>query len=152
MADDLDIEAMLEAPYRKDDNKAQSPNGQEERSKKKKRSRSRSRDKKRSKSRDRKKSHDRKRSRSRDRKRSRSRERRRSRSRERTGRYRDHHKVAFRRRSRSRSPFRKDKSPVRQPIDNLTPEERDARTVFCMQLEPGSDPETWRSSSLLWGR
>uniref|UniRef100_A0A8C9WJP6 RNA binding motif protein 39 n=1 Tax=Scleropages formosus TaxID=113540 RepID=A0A8C9WJP6_SCLFO len=39
-----------------------------------------------------------------------------------------------RRRSRSRSPFRKDKSPVREPIDNLTPEERDARTVFCMQL------------------
>ena len=24
--------------------------------------------------------------------------------------------------------------PVREPIDNLTPEERDARTVFCMQL------------------
>lgn len=23
---------------------------------------------------------------------------------------------------------------LRQPIDNLTPEERDARTVFCMQL------------------
>jgi RNA-binding protein 39 len=23
---------------------------------------------------------------------------------------------------------------VREPIDNLTPEERDARTVFCMQL------------------
>lgn len=22
----------------------------------------------------------------------------------------------------------------REPIDNLTPEERDARTVFCMQL------------------
>ncbi|XP_048029298.1 RNA-binding protein 39a isoform X2 [Megalobrama amblycephala] len=39
-----------------------------------------------------------------------------------------------RRRSRSRSPFKKDKSPIRQPIDNLTPEERDARTVFCMQL------------------
>ncbi|KAG5838961.1 hypothetical protein ANANG_G00229300 [Anguilla anguilla] len=39
-----------------------------------------------------------------------------------------------RRRSRSRSPFKKDKSPVREPIDNLTPEERDARTVFCMQL------------------
>uniref|UniRef100_A0A8C5LDD8 RRM domain-containing protein n=1 Tax=Jaculus jaculus TaxID=51337 RepID=A0A8C5LDD8_JACJA len=34
----------------------------------------------------------------------------------------------------SKSPFRKDKSPVREPIDNLTPEERDARTVFCMQL------------------
>ncbi|KTG32571.1 hypothetical protein cypCar_00030552, partial [Cyprinus carpio] len=39
-----------------------------------------------------------------------------------------------RRRSRSRSPFKKDKSPIRKPIDNLTPEERDARTVFCMQL------------------
>uniref|UniRef100_A0A8D0CIM9 RRM domain-containing protein n=1 Tax=Scleropages formosus TaxID=113540 RepID=A0A8D0CIM9_SCLFO len=36
--------------------------------------------------------------------------------------------------SRSHSPFKKDKSPVREPIDNLTPEERDARTVFCMQL------------------
>ncbi|XP_046881283.1 RNA-binding protein 39a isoform X5 [Hypomesus transpacificus] len=131
MADDFDIEAMLEAPYRKDDIKPSSPNGHEERSKKKKRSRSR--EKKRSRSGDRKKSHDRKRSRSRERKRSRSKERRRSRSRERGGRYRDH-KTTFRRRSRSRSPFKKDKSPVRQPIDNLTPEERDARTVFCMQL------------------
>nr|2CQ4_A Chain A, RNA binding motif protein 23 [Homo sapiens] len=26
------------------------------------------------------------------------------------------------------------KSPVREPVDNLSPEERDARTVFCMQL------------------
>uniref|UniRef100_A0A4W5JK82 RNA binding motif protein 39a n=1 Tax=Hucho hucho TaxID=62062 RepID=A0A4W5JK82_9TELE len=171
MADDFDIEAMLEAPYRKDEIKHSSPNGHRERSKKKKKSRSRSRDRKRSKSRDRKKSHDHKRSRSRERKRSRSRERRRSRSRsrERSGRYRDH-KTTFsgpkfnggsrgkigpppviklsRRRSRSRSPFKKEKSPVRQvflgemtqkssirqPIDNLTPEERDARTVFCMQL------------------
>ncbi|XP_067092395.1 RNA-binding protein 39a isoform X1 [Osmerus mordax] len=153
MADDFDIEAMLEAPYRKDDIKPSSPNGHEERSKKKKRSRSR--EKRRSRSGERKKSHDRKRSRSRERKRSRSKERRRSRSRERGGRYRDH-KTSFagpkfnggsrgkigppaaiklsRRRSRSRSPFKKDKSPVRQPIDNLTPEERDARTVFCMQL------------------
>ncbi|XP_059836947.1 RNA-binding protein 39a isoform X3 [Mobula hypostoma] len=39
-----------------------------------------------------------------------------------------------RRRSRSRSPHKKDKSPVREPIDNISPEERDARTVFCMQL------------------
>ncbi|XP_035768439.1 RNA-binding protein 39-like [Neolamprologus brichardi] len=39
-----------------------------------------------------------------------------------------------RRRSRSKSPVKKEKSPIRQPIDNLTPEERDARTVFCMQL------------------
>ncbi|XP_026162979.1 RNA-binding protein 39a isoform X4 [Mastacembelus armatus] len=132
MADDLDIEAMLEAPYRKEDNKALSPDGQEERTKRKKRSRdrkhSRSRDRKRSRSREH------KRSRSKERRRSRSRERRRtrSRSRERGGRYRDHHK--YRRRSRSKSPLRKEKSPIRLPIDNLTPEERDARTVFCMQL------------------
>ncbi|XP_066558265.1 RNA-binding protein 39a isoform X2 [Amia ocellicauda] len=161
MADDFDIEAMLEAPYKKDENKSSNANGHEERSKKKKKSRSksrsRSRDKKRSKSKDRKKSRDTKRSRSRERKRSRSRERRRSRSRsrERSGRYRARRspfsgakfnggsrgKIGpppaiklSRRRSRSRSPFKKDKSPVREPIDNLTPEERDARTVFCMQL------------------
>ncbi|XP_018611495.1 RNA-binding protein 39a isoform X2 [Scleropages formosus] len=158
MADDFDIEAMLEAPYKKDDIKSSSANGHEERSKKKKksRSRSRSRDKRRSKSRERKRSRDRKRSRSRERRRSRSKERRRSRSRsrERGGRYRARRSpfsgpkfnggsrgkigppptVKLRRRSRSRSPFRKDKSPVREPIDNLTPEERDARTVFCMQL------------------
>ncbi|KPP80185.1 RNA-binding protein 39-like [Scleropages formosus] len=119
MADDFDIEAMLEAPYKKDDIKSSSANGHEERSKKKKksRSRSRSRDKRRSKSRERKRSRDRKRSRSRERRRSRSKERRRSRSRsrERGGRYRAR-----------RSPL--------EPIDNLTPEERDARTVFCMQL------------------
>lgn len=164
MADDFDdIEAMLEAPYRKDEIKSSSANGHEERSKKKKSSRSRSRspgsDRARSKSKDHKKHRDRKRSRSRDksRKRSRSKERRRSRSRskERPGRYRrrspfmgpkfnggpggkmglpHHGNKLSRRRSRSRSPFKKEKSPVRQPIDNLTPEERDARTVFCMQL------------------
>uniref|UniRef100_H0VRG5 RRM domain-containing protein n=1 Tax=Cavia porcellus TaxID=10141 RepID=H0VRG5_CAVPO len=39
-----------------------------------------------------------------------------------------------RRHSQSKSPIRKDKSPLREPIDNLTPEERDVRTVFCMQL------------------
>uniref|UniRef100_A0A669DHC1 RNA binding motif protein 39b n=1 Tax=Oreochromis niloticus TaxID=8128 RepID=A0A669DHC1_ORENI len=74
---------------------------------KKKRSRSKSKDRKKSK----------KRSKSRERKRSRSRERHRSRSRskDRAGRYRAR-----------RSPM--------APIDNLTPEERDARTVFCMQL------------------
>ncbi|KAG2461289.1 RBM39 protein, partial [Polypterus senegalus] len=55
MADDFDIEAMLEAPYKKDENKPSNANGHEERSKK-------------------------------------------------------------------------------ESIDNLTPEERDARTVFCMQL------------------
>ncbi|XP_018601219.1 RNA-binding protein 39-like isoform X1 [Scleropages formosus] len=138
MADDFDIEAMLEAPYRKDDVKPSNANGHEERSKKKKRSRSKSRSRsheKRSKSRDHKKSRDRRRSRSCERKRSRSRERKRSRSRskERSGRYRAR-KSPPRRGSRSHSPFKKDKSPVREPIDNLTPEERDARTVFCMQL------------------
>jgi len=153
MADDFDIEAMLEAPYRKDDVKSSSANGHEERSKKKHRSRSRSGspEKRRSRSRDRKK----KRSRSRDRRRSRSKDnKRRSRSRERPGRYRARRSPFFgakfnggpggksgpphgkpsRRRSRSKSPFKKDKSPIRQPIDNLSPEERDARTVFCMQL------------------
>uniref|UniRef100_A0A8C9S6M4 RNA-binding protein 39 n=1 Tax=Scleropages formosus TaxID=113540 RepID=A0A8C9S6M4_SCLFO len=128
---------MLEAPYRKDDVKPSNANGHEERSKKKKRSRSKSRSRsheKRSKSRDHKKSRDRRRSRSCERKRSRSRERKRSRSRskERSGRYRARKSPP--RGSRSHSPFKKDKSPVREPIDNLTPEERDARTVFCMQL------------------
>ncbi|XP_075994488.1 RNA-binding protein 39-like [Genypterus blacodes] len=130
MADDLDIEAMLEAPYRKEDAKAPGPNGQDEHSKKKKRSRSR--DRKKSRSPDRKRSRSRERKRSRERRPSRSRERRRSKSRERGGRYRDHHK--YHRRSKSKSPLKKEKSPIRQPVDNLTPEERDARTVFCMQL------------------
>ncbi|XP_043968770.1 RNA-binding protein 39b isoform X1 [Gambusia affinis] len=139
MADDFDVEAMLEAPYRKDENKSYHANGHDEHGKKKRRSRSRSRSpgskkkKSRSRSKDRKKS--KKRSRSRDKKRSRSRERHRSgsKSRDRAGRYKAR-KSPIRKRSRSRSPFKKEKSPVRQPIDNLTPEERDARTVFCMQL------------------
>ncbi|XP_031421862.1 RNA-binding protein 39-like isoform X2 [Clupea harengus] len=172
MADDFDIEAMLEAPYKKvkktephlrtsnhlfcrnkDDLKSSSENGQEERSKKKHRSRSGSPERRVSKSRDHKKK---KRSRSRERRRSRSKDKHRSRSRERKGWQRGKKSPFFgakfnggpggkggpphttklsRRRSRSKSPFKnKDKSPIRQPIDNLTPEERDARTVFCMQL------------------
>ncbi|XP_078092999.1 RNA-binding protein 39a isoform X1 [Mustelus asterias] len=190
MADDLDIEAMLEAPYRKEDeNKSSKANGQEERSKKKKKSRSRShsRERKRSRSKERRRSkeRDRRRSRSRERKSSKSREHRRSRSKDRRrverGRYRSpflekrlisgpkfssgsssRGKIGMqpgikisRRRSRSRSPHKKDKSPIRnsrnqsqreepssrsqslemrEPIDNISPEERDARTVFCMQL------------------
>uniref|UniRef100_A0A8C5N0E6 RNA-binding protein 39 n=1 Tax=Leptobrachium leishanense TaxID=445787 RepID=A0A8C5N0E6_9ANUR len=143
----------------KDENKVNSANGHEERSKKKKKSksRSRSRERKRSRSKERKRSKDRERksSKSRDRKRSRSRERRKSRSRSRERRFRGHyrspysgpkfgssmrgkigvpHSAKIRRRSKSRSPQKKDKSPIREPIDNLTPEERDARTVFCMQL------------------
>uniref|UniRef100_A0A8C4YC41 RNA-binding protein 39 n=1 Tax=Gopherus evgoodei TaxID=1825980 RepID=A0A8C4YC41_9SAUR len=142
MADDIDIEAMLEAPYKKDENKLSSANGHEERSKKRKKSKSRSRshERKRSKSKERKRSRDRerKKSKSRERKRSRSKERRRSRSRSRERRF----------RGRYRSPYSGPKFnsairgkiglphsiKLREPIDNLTPEERDARTVFCMQL------------------
>ncbi|XP_076023358.1 RNA-binding protein 39b isoform X1 [Genypterus blacodes] len=137
MADDFDVEAMLEAPYRKDEIKSSHANGHEDQSKKKRRSRSKSRSpgsrKRRSRSKDKKKG--KKRSRSRERKRSRSRERHRSRSRskDRSGRYKAR-KSPFKKKSKSRSPFKKEKSPIRQPIDNLTPEERDARTVFCMQL------------------
>ncbi|MEE6509551.1 hypothetical protein FKM82_026828 [Ascaphus truei] len=159
MADDIDIEAMLEAPYRKDENKLSSANGHEERSKKRKKSksRSRSREKKRSRSKERKRSKDRERkgSKSHERKRSKSKERRRSRSRSRDRKFRGHyrtpysgpkfsssmrgkmgvqHNAKLRRRSKSKSPQKKEKSPVREPIDNLSPEERDARTVFCMQL------------------
>ncbi|AWP09869.1 RNA binding motif protein 39b [Scophthalmus maximus] len=163
MADDFDVEAMLEAPYRKDEIKSSHANGHDDQIKKKRRSRSKSRSpgskKRRSRSKDKKKG--KKRSRSREKKRSRSRERHRSRSRskERSGRYRAR-RSPIRKRSKSRSPFKKEKSPIsntpskfqvdpmsgyqkrektdsaihRQPIDNLTPEERDARTVFCMQL------------------
>ncbi|XP_065116089.1 RNA-binding protein 39b isoform X2 [Paramisgurnus dabryanus] len=182
MADDFDVEAMLEAPYKKGESKSSSANGHEGDRKKKKRhsgSRSPVPDRRRSRSRERKKSRERRKSRSRERRRSRSKERRRSRSRsrDRPGRFRGR-KSPFmgqkinggsggkigpqqfikhsRKRSRSKSPFKKDKSPVsmgqkisggsggkigpqqfiqhRLPIDNLTPEERDARTVFCMQL------------------
>ncbi|XP_034393822.1 RNA-binding protein 39-like isoform X1 [Cyclopterus lumpus] len=151
MADDFDVEAMLEAPFRKDEIKSSHANGHDDQNKKKRRSRTKSRSpgsrKRRSRSKDKKKS--KKRSKSRERKRSRSRERHRSgsRSKERSGRYRAR-KSPVRKRSKSRSPFKKEKSPIRnfedaigpfnkireQPIDNLTPEERDARTVFCMQL------------------
>uniref|UniRef100_H0X4D5 RNA binding motif protein 39 n=1 Tax=Otolemur garnettii TaxID=30611 RepID=H0X4D5_OTOGA len=163
MADDIDIEAMLEAPYKKDENKLSSANGHEERSKKRKKSKSRSR------------SHERKRSKSKERKRRQlawDRVKRNFKSfcflfiieveKKQPKQYPKpvtsvifcflfssgpkfnsairgkiglpHSIKLSRRRSRSKSPFRKDKSPVREPIDNLTPEERDARTVFCMQL------------------
>ncbi|XP_017323902.1 RNA-binding protein 39b isoform X1 [Ictalurus punctatus] len=135
MADDFDIEAMLEAPYRKGDSKSYSANGYEEHSRKKRHSRSRSpsAERRRSRSRERKKGRDKRKSRSREKKRSRSREQHPSRSHERHGRYRGH-KSPHRKRSRSKSPFKKEKSPIRKPIDNLSAEERDARTVFCMQL------------------
>ncbi|XP_077325124.1 putative RNA-binding protein 23 [Lithobates pipiens] len=111
------------------------------RSRSRKRSRSRSHDRRRSHSRSRDRhrrrgSRDRHRSRER-RHRSRSRGRRySSRSRDRRRDERSRHRSPGRRhtRSKSRSPRHKEKSPIRQPEPILTPEERDARTVFCMQL------------------
>ncbi|GFV07424.1 RNA-binding protein 39 [Trichonephila clavipes] len=188
MAEDFDVEAMLEAPYKKEEDKEKyngttHNNDKENRrttsssSKKKKRSRSRSRGK-RSRSRDR-------RSRSRDR-RSRSRDRRRSRSRGRRSRSRDRRRRSYSRerrerrrtrsrsrdrriharsrdrRSRTRSPRRdrrrhrtrsrspRKRSPQRSPLgshtqffdslrnklpdDDISPEDRDLRTIFCMRL------------------
>ncbi|XP_032477874.1 probable RNA-binding protein 23 isoform X2 [Phocoena sinus] len=172
-SDDFDIviEAMLEAPYKKEEDEQQtnevekespsnttnstsctgssgsgtsgsSASGEAGR-KKRSRSHSKSRDRKRSRSRDR---HRRRssRSRSRDRQRrhrSRSWERRRSsesrsrdRRREDRVRYRSPPLATGRRYGHSKSPHFREKSPVREPVDNLSPEERDARTVFCMQL------------------
>ncbi|KAL4836764.1 hypothetical protein H8958_005775 [Nasalis larvatus] len=172
-SDDFDIviEAMLEAPYKKEEDEQQkkevkkdypsnttsstSNSGNtgtsgsstigETSKKKRSRSHSKSRDRKRSRSRDRDRYRRRNsRSRSRDRQRrhgSRSWDRRHgseSRSRDR------HHEDRVSYRSpplatgysygHSKSPHFREKSPVREPVDNLSPEERDARTVFCMQL------------------
>ncbi|KAF8774686.1 RNA-binding protein 39 like protein [Argiope bruennichi] len=190
MAEDFDVEAMLEAPYKKEEDiekyngahndKENRRTGSSSSSKKKKRSRSRSRgrDGKRSRSRER-------RSRSRD-KRSRSRDRRRSRSRGRGSRSRDRRRRSYSRdrkerrrtrsrsrerririrsrdrRSRSRSPRRdrrrhrtrsrspRKRTPPRSPLgahtqffdslrnklpdDDISPEDRDLRTIFCMRL------------------
>ncbi|XP_076448902.1 RNA-binding protein 39-like isoform X2 [Babylonia areolata] len=158
MAEDFDVEAMLEAPYMKEMSTVtctvyQHPglttmkeNGVEESSssskskKKKKKSRSRSRDRsrrdRRSRSRDRRSRSRDRRSRSRDRDR---RDRRRSRSRSRGRNDRDRRRSPPRgtnRRSRSRERFgRRGMSPLRgESKVDMTPEERDARTVFCMQL------------------
>ncbi|KAL5022523.1 hypothetical protein ScPMuIL_001678 [Solemya velum] len=142
MADDFDVEAMLEAPYRKEDDRG---DGQvRERRKRRSRSRDRERDrdrKRRSRDRDSERSRrDKRRSRSRDRerdrrdrKRSRSREKKRSRSRSRDKHRKKNGSPHYRKRSRSVEKKRSI-SPVREPKQDLTPEERDARTVFCMQL------------------
>ncbi|XP_034504314.1 probable RNA-binding protein 23 isoform X4 [Ailuropoda melanoleuca] len=173
-SDDFDIviEAMLEAPYKKEEDEQQrkevkkdgpsntsasstgmsgpsGPSGSsasgEASKKKRSRSHSKSRDRKRSRSRDRDRHRRRSsRSRSRDRQRrhrSRSWDRRhssesrsRDRRREDRVRYRSPPLATGRRYAQSKSPHFREKSPVREPIDNLSPEERDARTVFCMQL------------------
>ncbi|XP_063310934.1 probable RNA-binding protein 23 isoform X5 [Pelobates fuscus] len=153
-SDDFDIviEAMLEAPYKNKEKEEESQNKETKQDREtrsssprnrghssKKRSCSRSRDRRRSRSRD----HHRRRS-SRDRHRSherrhRSRSRGRhydSRSRDRRREERSRHRSPGRRytRSKSRSPRHREKTPIREPENTLTPEERDARTVFCMQL------------------
>lgn len=167
-SDDFDIviEAMLEAPYKKEEEEQQkdikkdgpsntssstgnsgsgSSTSGEASKKKRSRSHSKSRDRKRSRSRDRDRHRRRNsRSRSRDRQhrhRSRSRDRRhssesRSRDPRRENRvcYRSPPLATGRRFGHNKSPHFREKSPVREPIDNLSPEERDARTVFCMQL------------------
>ncbi|XP_070195039.1 RNA-binding protein 39-like isoform X2 [Littorina saxatilis] len=143
MAEDFDVEAMLEAPFKKEEEGRHETTSSSSKSKKKKSKRGGSRDR-RSRSRD-------KRSRSRDRSRrengrdkEKDRDRkRRSRSGDRGGRNKDRHRsppkggFSGRRRSRSKerhgrrgvSPLRTDYAPP-----DMTPEERDARTVFCMQL------------------
>ncbi|KAL4234025.1 RNA-binding protein 39 [Mactra antiquata] len=99
-----------------------------ERDRTRRRSRDRDRDRERRRSKERRRSRDKdrekKRSRSRERRQSRSKERRRSKERE------------PRHRSKSPKKYRRSfsKSPVREPAQDITPEERDARTVFCMQL------------------
>ncbi|XP_059769828.1 probable RNA-binding protein 23 isoform X4 [Balaenoptera ricei] len=154
-SDDFDIviEAMLEAPYKKEEDEQQTNEVEKEspsnttnstsrtgssgsgtsgssasgEASKKKRSRSHS------------KSRDRKRSRSRDRHRRRSS---RSRSRDRQRRHRSRswdrrHSSESRSRDRRREDRVRYRSPplaTGEPVDTLSPEERDARTVFCMQL------------------
>ncbi|XP_006036560.1 probable RNA-binding protein 23 isoform X2 [Alligator sinensis] len=141
-SDDFDIviEAMLEAPYKKEEAQpgpskapAEPPAAQqppEEPSKEAKKESSSSSKKKKSRSRSR--SRDHRHSRDRDRER-----RRRSRSRERRREERSRYRSpppSGRRFGHSKSPLYREKSPVREPLGSLSPEERDARTVFCMQL------------------
>ncbi|XP_076172195.1 RNA-binding protein 39-like protein Caper isoform X1 [Ptiloglossa arizonensis] len=160
MAEDLDVEAMLEAPYKKGEqdssskDKSSKENGSSRKSsgksKHRSRSRSRSRDRREKDRRDRDRDRDKDRDRDRDRdrrRRSRSRDRRdrdRDRDNDRDNRdRRDRDRDRDRRRKRSltpitlpraRPPFGKGVSPLGIRNDELTPEERDARTVFCMQL------------------
>uniref|UniRef100_A0A5F9C5G2 RNA binding motif protein 23 n=1 Tax=Oryctolagus cuniculus TaxID=9986 RepID=A0A5F9C5G2_RABIT len=157
-SDDFDIviEAMLEAPYKKEEDEQQrkevkkdSPSnttsstgnsgsgtsGSTTTGETSNRSRDRDRHRRRnsrSRSRERQR-HRRSRSRSWDRRHS-SESRSRDRRREDRVRYRSSPLAAGPRYGQSKSPHIREKSPVRQPVDNLSPEERDARTVLCMQL------------------
>ncbi|XP_043198028.1 RNA-binding protein 39-like isoform X2 [Amphibalanus amphitrite] len=144
MADDLDVHELLEAPYTKKDSVDKGYENGTKSSEKSKSSSSRHRSRSRSKSRDRRRrSKDRDREKDRDSRRRRSRSR--SRSRDRSRRHRS--RSRDRRRSRSRSRDRggrgygrwRGRSPRhgasgRSKRMDMTPEERDARTVLCMQV------------------
>lgn len=111
MADDFDVEAMLEAPYKKEDDNHGSRSDRKDRDRDRdRRKRSRSRTRRRSRSRDGRRNKESRRSRSKDRK------------------HRAKESDRPKRRSFSRSPIRVHKKK------DFTPEERDARTVVCMQL------------------
>ncbi|XP_045472045.1 RNA-binding protein 39 isoform X2 [Harmonia axyridis] len=144
MAEDIDVEAMLEAPYKKDEelNGRPKENGDSRKdrySDSKKRSRSRSKDrkrtkhdsdKKRSRSKDRKRSRDRRRTKSRDRK-SRSKDRmsrskdRRSRSRDRKSKSKDRKSRSRDRRSRSREIVSRSRDRRSKSRDNKRSKSRD---------------------------
>ncbi|XP_071657496.1 probable RNA-binding protein 23 isoform X2 [Patagioenas fasciata] len=143
-SDDFDIviEAMLEAPYKKEEAQpgpskpppdGPSPQAPEEPNKepKKENGSSGSSRKRRSRSRSRSREHRHSRER---RRRSRSRSRRSHRSRRSRSRSRRREERSRRRFGHSKSPQHREKSPAREPLGSLSPEERDARTVFCMQL------------------
>ncbi|XP_015122492.1 RNA-binding protein 39 isoform X1 [Diachasma alloeum] len=182
MAEDLDVEAMLEAPYRKGEQESSKDKSRENgssrrgsgKSRHRSRSRSKSRERRSRRSRDRERDGHRERDREREREREREKERgdrgdrererdrkRRSRSRDRKEKERhpergDRERTRERERERekdrdrergrrkrsltpitlprARPPFGKGVSPLGIRTDELTPEERDARTVFCMQL------------------
>merc|ERR1712176_360605 len=146
-----DIEAMLDAPLEKkkqEDSAEKKESESHKKSKKHKRSKSKSRSRSRSKSKKRRSRHSKSRSRSRDKKHKKSKSRRRSRSR---GRRSKSKEKSSRHRKRSRSKGRSKRSRssslhwrygsggadhgfARGYDVEVPPEERDKRTVFCMQL------------------
>ncbi|XP_021939685.1 RNA-binding protein 39 [Zootermopsis nevadensis] len=164
MAEDFDVEAMLEAPYKKGDDGSSSKTASQRengtssshKSSGKSKHRSRSREGRRSRSRSHHHERDRQREKDRsERQHSRSRshhcekhgERRKSKEKETQHHSRDRERERTRERkkkslspillprARDKFPFKKGSPPLGlRPVDELSPEERDARTVFCMQL------------------
>ncbi|XP_050360825.1 RNA-binding protein 39 [Nymphalis io] len=176
MAEDLDVEAMLEAPYNKSDNTSSSKHRSDKysdkhrdkekessrrrsRSKDGKKSRDKDKDSRRSRDRDDKKDRDRDRDRDRERERrdrdkdrsnkdkDRDKEKEREREKEKRRNSKDKERSRERDRSRDRRTNKKERSDekerteyrsksrgVEPKLDDLPPEERDLRTVFCMQL------------------